>query len=453
MPHIGEPTRSNVFYSVAEFVSQPLMMFVAAPLLLHALGSSYYGVWMLANSITATVSGLGGGFGDAAVKYISHYQGRSDRDGVFRALAAAFIVNVSLGLAFAAIMSASAPFIIDRVFHISSSLRGQAVAAVRVSAVLLLLKFSETVFSSAIRAFQKYRPSVTVAVIARGTAIVVAVCLALRGMDLTAILISNTVVGCLSLLAHLIVAIHVLEFRRWRLEGVRNELRMVLHFGTFTWVKSVLGVSFSHADRLLIAGMLGVTPLSHYVLCTQITQPIHSLIAAGFNFIFPALSSRIAADDISGARRMYRTAALTGLGLVTGLSLPLVLFGHALLAWWMGPEEAFQAYPVFILMVAANGLLAASIVPQYAALALGRARALAIVNFLSGAASLVIAVPLLRHMGVIGGAWMRCAAAIISLAAFGVVRESLSSADAPSLSQTNVFARTTRQVRLSVREQ
>ena len=74
-----EAIRQNVFYSVLDYVSQPAMMLIAAPLLLRELGAQQYGTWMLVNSIAATASGLGGGFGDGATRYVSMYRGCGDR--------------------------------------------------------------------------------------------------------------------------------------------------------------------------------------------------------------------------------------------------------------------------------------------------------------------------------------------------------------------------------------
>ena len=45
-PNAG-PVRQSVFYSVLDYVSQPAMMILAAPLLLKTLGVQQYGTWML----------------------------------------------------------------------------------------------------------------------------------------------------------------------------------------------------------------------------------------------------------------------------------------------------------------------------------------------------------------------------------------------------------------------
>ena len=100
------PVRESVFYSVLDYVSQPAMMILAAPLLLRALGVQQYGTWMLVNSITATAAGLGGGFGDGATKYVSMYRGSGDRDGAVRSLMAVLVVNCTFGVLSAMVLIA-----------------------------------------------------------------------------------------------------------------------------------------------------------------------------------------------------------------------------------------------------------------------------------------------------------------------------------------------------------
>ncbi len=131
------PVRENVFYSVLDYLSQPAIMIVAAPFLLRTLGTQQYGTWMLINSIAATASGLGGGFGDSATKYVSMYRGRNDRVGAARSLVAALAINCSLGLLAAAVVVALAPLLIGHVFPVDPSLQTVGIVALRISAFVL----------------------------------------------------------------------------------------------------------------------------------------------------------------------------------------------------------------------------------------------------------------------------------------------------------------------------
>src|SRR6516225_4115657 len=122
--------RRNIFYSLVDYVSQPGLMVLAAPTLLRHLGLEQYGVWMLVNSITATAYGLGGGFSEAATRYVSHYRGLGDGRGVARSMAAALLINCGLGLVLVLILLIAAPALIDHVFKVAPAFRYTVIVAV-----------------------------------------------------------------------------------------------------------------------------------------------------------------------------------------------------------------------------------------------------------------------------------------------------------------------------------
>jgi len=422
MRPITGPMRQNVFYSVLEYISQPVMMLMAAPILLRTLGAQQYGTWMLINSIAATAAGLGGGFGDGATKYISMYRGMDDREGAVRSLAAVLLLDCTLGLLSAAFMFTLAPFLIGRFFPVEPSLRYPAIIAMRISAFVLVLRFAETVFSAAVRGCERYRPAVMISVTARALGIICAVALALQGSGLVAILWANLAVGALSFASQGWLAHSALRAAGvWRQVDIQAGVREVFRFGAFTWMKSTLGVVLAHGDRLMIAALLGTGPLAFYTVCNQLTQPIHAVIASGFNFLFPNLSARTAAGRWEDAARLYRGAALVSATLVLGMVSVMFVGARTILKLWVGAAYVQQYHMLLVIMIIGNGLLAISIVPHYALLALGRSQALALITFVAGAASLGCGYILIRQFGVVGGGAAKILAGIMFLSLFRLV--------------------------------
>jgi O-antigen/teichoic acid export membrane protein len=418
----SESVQRNVFYSVLDYVSQPAMMIVAAPFLLRTLGVQQYGTWMLVNSIAATVSGLGGGFGDGAIKYTSMYRGYGDRHGVVRSLLAILVVNSVLGLLSAAAMIILAPWLINHVFTVEPSLRAAGIASVRISALLLLLRFVESVFTSSVRGCERYRPVVVLSVITRSLVIFAAVALAWIGHGLVAILWMTLGIGIASLASQAWLAHTILQAAGiWRRVNITEGIRDVFSFSGFAWLKSTLGVLIGYGDRLLIGALLGTGPLAFYTLCNQITQPIHSLIASGFNFIFPNLSAHSASGRWSTTRSNYRAAVVTATLTVVAICGPMILGARLILRYWLGAAYATQYHALLVAMIAGNGLLAISVVPHYAALAFGRSRALMYVNLAAGVLSLSCGYLLIKRVGLLGGGLSRIVAGVVFLSVFQVV--------------------------------
>jgi O-antigen/teichoic acid export membrane protein len=422
MKQVPTPVRQNVLYSIFEYLSQPATMILAAPVLLKALGVQQYGTWMLINSIAAAASGLGGGFGDGATKFVSMYRGRNGRNGVMRSLAAALAINVALGCFFAVTILASTPVLVDRVFHVEQSLRHAGMIALRISAVVLFLRFAEAVLISAIRGYERYRPVVITSVSSRVMVVLAAVVLARKGFGLVQILWVTLVAEVMSGFALTLLAKNILQIESLRANEFRAGLREVMAFGSFTWLKSFMGVAFGYADRLIVAAMLGTGPLAFYVLCNQVTQPISALFASGFSFLFPHVSARSGSGKWEETKNIYHKAVLVSICVVGAICLPLIVAGRTLLALWLGAAAAGECYGLLVAMTIGNGILAVSIVPHYIALALGQSRPLAYMNVVAGVASLGGGYWLLRHAGLIGGGFTKVIAGLVSLSAFAIVR-------------------------------
>jgi O-antigen/teichoic acid export membrane protein len=422
----SQPIRENVVYSVMDYVSQPAMMLVAAPLLLRALGPQQYGTWMLVNSIAATVSGLGGGFGDGATRYVSLYRGRADHIGAVQSLIAVLVVNCALGFLSAAALVVAAPWLITHAFTIEPNLRHTAVVALQISAALLAVRFAEAVFTSALRGCERYRPMVIFSILARTIVVGSALFLALKGYGLVAIIWSTLAIGIASLAGQASLAFHFVDVcGLWRKANIGAGICEVFSFGAFTWLRSTLGVLVGYADRLLVGALLGTGPLAFYVLCNQLTQTIPALIASAFNFIFPNFSVLTASGRWSETQRSYRMAAAIASLLVFAMSLTVIVFAKLILRLWLGEAAAAQYHHLLIAMAIGNGLLALSVVPHYTALALGRSRALALLNLAAGAVALGCGYFLVQRVGVIGAGFAKILAGAAFLSSFNIVRRAL----------------------------
>ncbi len=279
---------------------------------------------------------------------------------------------------------------------------------------------------------------VTISVGSRVVSVSLAVVLAARGLGLVAILWASLAIAIVSLLSQAWLAHTVLHHRgTWLATDIRAGLREVSSFGAFTWLKSVLGVLFAHADRLLVAALLGTGPLAFYTLCNQITQPIHALLASGFNYLFPSLSARSASGKWVETRNTYRTAVLISLGVVGAFCGFVTLASHTILRLWLGPVVARQYSGLLIAMTIGNGLLAICIVPHYTALALGRSRVLAFINLVAGSAALASCYLLIPHIGVLAGGLAKILAGVASLSVFAVVRSTFHQAATAQTSSQN----------------
>lgn len=399
----------NAFYSIAEYVAQPLSMLMAAPFLVHKLGLSQYGIWMLVSAILGSMGILSTGFGDATVKYVSAYRGQNNPAGVERTIRATLTINAFLGGMFGLLVWVAAPYAVEHIFKIEAVFHVASIQAIRISAIILLVRSIESVFVSTLRAFERYGPPVKLNVFLRAIVVVSAVVLAAIGRGVVAIMIATLFWSALIIVLQAAAARRVVGRMNPLPTFERAAIAEVFSFGCFSWLQALAGVVFSYADRFMVAAMLGTAPVAIYVLCVQVAQPIHGLAAAAFNFVFPHISSRHGAGDIHGPRRVFRIALLTSLALSLALALPLIVLGRPLLSLWMGKQVAEDGHLVLALLAVAYVLMALNVVPHYALLAFGRVRLISGLNVVSGVLLIVLMGFLVPTFGLTGAAIGRVA--------------------------------------------
>src|SRR6201987_3904253 len=196
----------NAFYSIAEYIAQPISMLAAAPFLVHKWGLPQYGIWMLVSAILGSMGILSTGFGDATVKYVSAYRGQNSPAGVERTIRATLTINTLLEGLFGLLVWVAAPYAVNHVFRIEPEFRAASIQAIRISAIILLVRSIESVFVSTLRAFERYGPPVKLNVFLRSIVVVSAVVLAAIGRGVVAVMVATLFWSALIVVLQVIAA-------------------------------------------------------------------------------------------------------------------------------------------------------------------------------------------------------------------------------------------------------
>jgi O-antigen/teichoic acid export membrane protein len=392
----------NAGYSVLDYLAQPVLMVLAAPFLVHRLGLSQYGIWMVVSAVIGSVGMLSGGFGDAVVKYVSTYRGRKDDAGVVRTIRGTIAINGVLGGVFAAAIIATAPFAASQVFKVEPGLLRACIAALQIGGVILFVRSIESVFVSALRAFERYGPTVKLSLFTRSATILAALLLVWLGCGVKGIMVATLLVALCGAAGQAIAMRSTIGPVLLLPAFDKAVLSEIAAFGCFSWLQATAAVAFSHGDKLLVGAFLGTSAVAYYTLCVQAAQPVHGLVSAALNFLFPHISERYESGDTRGVKRAYRLSMLANFAVVVAICLPMMIFAQRILTIWMGREFAQHAHVLLVSLTAAFGLLAINIVPFYLLLGLGRVRLACVFNLTAGLmlmASLPLAVP---HFGIAG---------------------------------------------------
>jgi O-antigen/teichoic acid export membrane protein len=398
---------SNGFYSIIEYVAQPAGMLIAAPFLLHRLGISTYGLWML---IMAVVSGsglVGVGVGDAALKYIAEHRGANDREAGMQVLTLSLAINVLLGSLLAVLVWSLAPYAVSQVFKIQLPMQTMATIALRIGALILVARCLESICTGGLRAYERYKVSALISSSARLTTIVAACAVVYWKHGVVAILLCTLAVSAGGVTAQLIALRRSLGPLLSVSAFNRRTFGRICRFGCFSWLQAVASAVFTQADRILLGVLLGTTAVGYYSICIQISQPIHGLIAAGLHFLFPHISARLSVVPGAQIDSIASSAMKLNLLATLVLCLPLVLFSRFVLRIWLGPAFARQTSTLLSVIALSFGFLALNVTGHYILLASGQVRLVSLLNLAGAATALFMMAVLAPRFGLIGAAVAR----------------------------------------------
>jgi len=398
---------TNAAFGVLDYASYPIGMLLVAPIVLHRLGASEYGLWMISTALISGGGIIASGFGDANIQRVAYLRGTGRLALIPDTVRSMLGINLLLGCTLVVGAWIAAPYAAPHIAVAHQTSARECLISLRIASVLILLRSIETVSVSAQRAFEQYRGTVQISTAVRLLTLAAASVLAFVGEGTIGILLATAVVMAWGT---------YMQFRQlhtrlglgplWPLFRI-GETRVLLGLGLFVWLQALFAVAFGQFDRILLGVSMGALAVAPYALCVQFAHPIFGLTASGLNFIFPYLAGNASTMSSAALRRTLLKAFSCNLLLVGCGALMLLLVGNRLLRLWAGPAVAQSAGKILAPIVLSSALLGLGVTGTYALQALGLFRTVAIISVVSRAAMLLLMIQLMRHMGLQGLALSR----------------------------------------------
>ena len=363
---------SNSVYGLLDYAAYPFGMLALAPIVLRHLGTAQYGIWAVATAIVSFASIVASGFGDANIQQLATRRSTGDPEPLLRVVRATMGIHLLLGTALGLILWIAAPMFADRLSLTDAALHPACLSCIRIAAIITLVRAIETVCISTQRAFERYGAAVRISIAGRLLSLVAAAVLATFTGSVVNIMAATAVFVSLSLVAQLFRLRQLLDYQGLAPSFDPAVTRELIRFGIFTWLLSATGVMFSQADRLFAGASMGASAVVSYALCSQVSQPVYGLTAAGLHFLFPHCASRLSYAPPAALRRTLLTTLLINVLLVLAATGSLLAFSGTLLHVLAPDAIARACLHLFPSVLAGSALLALNVAGTYTMLALGR---------------------------------------------------------------------------------
>ena len=395
----------NASFSSAEHVLHPLLWLLATPVYIAYLGRDLFGVWILVQSILGFSQLFGLGLTTATTKYVAKYRGRENSEALQRVIQTTGWIYMMLGAAAAAIVFLASAWIVGHVIHPLPEHSELCVGAVKLLAAGVFVRFFYSIYQSALQGFERHDLAARVGMIVNAITMVVNIALVTQGYSLHAmigvVVVCTALGGCamwcilrmklvpgLSLRPHLDFAI----------------IREVWQFGFFSGLRAIVSNAGQHLELFIVSSMLGATAVGLLGVARRLPLQVHALISNATAFLFPFTGALVERGDKERLRRVYDKASTAVVILVSGLLMPILLFGPDFLALWIDKEFADLAGLALMIYCVRYGLLPMTIVNHHYLLGAGLARLQAAIVTLTTVVTLLAVYVLTPRYGINGAA-------------------------------------------------
>jgi O-antigen/teichoic acid export membrane protein len=377
-----------------------LIGFLLSPYILHRLGDTAFGFWILIFSSTGYYGLFDLGVRASVVKHVAKYSATGERDKIDRLISTSvfgFSCIAVLLLGITGFLAAN----IDYLFHVSPEYRTQAQRLFLIVGGSVALGFPLSVFTGVLQGLQEYHWinfTLVGGTVLRALAIIVA--LNFGGGLLTVGLITAGFPLIISFV-NLLLAQHKLSSHlSWRyIDGAAY--RELVGYGSITFVTIVADRLRFQTDVLVIGAVLGATWITYYSIGSKLVDYAIQVVDSMADVFMPMSSSLDARGESERLRRLFLDGNRACALVIFPICIGLLILGKQLITVWVGAKY-LSSYTILVLLLVPRTLYRAQGASNRILLGMARHKTFAAVVIVEAFINLALSIILAKRMGIVG---------------------------------------------------
>lgn len=408
----------NIASNWLGFAIQAAVVFFLTPFVLRELGDARYGVWILTSTMTGYYGLLAFGMTGGITQYLTRYLAMKEFGKMNEVASTAASLLTGLGIMVSLssfVLAALAP----RLFDIPEEFQNEVFWCIIVVGGTIAVQFSLFLYSAVLVATQRYDLSNLIGVC--GTLLdALLVFAALRnGYGLIGLCLAKSASDLIGFGLRVLLAYRVLPQLnvRVRLFSIAT-MRMLLSYGTWSFIISIAHSIFTHIDALVIGALMPLNAVSHYALAAGVGLQRDNVLRPIDRVFFPTLTDLHAKEDTNGLRSLYVRGSRLYLLIVAIVVSTSICWSDDFFRLWIGdrylsnPDYPSVATLFTILSLATIGRLAPALGGQVLQAAL-LVRPLALVAVTEAVLNAILSILLGQLLGLAGVAIATLVAVIV----------------------------------------
>ncbi len=373
-----------------------------SPFLIHHLGETGYGVWVLVQSSVSYMYIMDLGLRSTVLRFSVQAHARGDHAEVNRVVSAALWIRVMTAAAIMAIACLMVVFL-PRLFHIPAEYQHTAQITILLAAATLSSTLVFSIYAAVLSSLGRFDLLGMFELLQTLATSIGLVPILLLGRSLISMALWQfTVVMTINLI---IAATCYRQYPTLKLTlGMPQKelLRSLWNFSFYVLLLNAAGQMILYADNLVVGAFITAAAVSYYAVAAKMVEYLRQVAIAILKNFMPMASAYAAGNDQRKLQQLHLHGTQAVLLVTYPVAAVLLTRGHTVFRIWISGHFADQAYPILQVLVIAAAAMLANSSANGLALAIGKQRPLAWITVAEGITNLTLSIVLARHYGVIG---------------------------------------------------
>jgi O-antigen/teichoic acid export membrane protein len=375
-----------------------------SPYILHRLGDTAFGLWVLIFSVTGYYGLFDLGIRSSVVRFVSKFTATGESSKLNRLVNTSLWTYTLIG-AVAMLITLACGSFVDSLFRIPPEFLTTARWLFLIVGTSVSLGFPLGIFSGILEGLQRFYFLNITNVIA-GLLRAVFIVIALRhGYGLLTVAIITVVLPLLMSLLRAAIVLRILPLQfSWQYFD-RGSFREIASYSSATFVVMIAYKLRFKTDELVIGAFLSSTAITYFAIGDRLLDYASEVVSSLAQIFVPMSSQSEAKGDVGRLRKMFvlgnRACAL----IILPISLILITLGKSVIEAWVGAKYVATSYPVLLVLCIPMTLVLAQGASPRILFGMARHRTLSWVVALEALANLILSIILVQRFGIIGDAF------------------------------------------------
>lgn len=374
-----------------------------SPFILHRLGDTAFGLWILIFSVTGYYGLFDLGIRSSIVRYIAKYSANDEHDELNRLVNTAMFSYSCIGIV-AMVVTLVATYYVDSIFKVPPEFLVTARWLLLMVGTSVSLGFPVGVFSGILEGLQRFYllnfTSIS-STLLRALLIVVALH---HGCGLLTVALITVGLPLISGLVNAIVVFHLLPLKFGSPYVNRSSFHRIASYSGTTFLIIVAGRLRFKTDALVIGTFVSAAAVTYFTIGSRLVDYASETVSSLAQIFIPMSSQSQAKGDLDGLRKILVLGNRACAFIIFPITAVLTILGKSVIEAWVGQRYVATSYRVLLILLYPTTLMLAQSASGRTLWGLARHRTWAWVVLAEGGANLILSVILVRPYGIIGDA-------------------------------------------------